>query len=39
LPGQGTQGELLGVPATGKRFRFTGISICRMAEGKMAEQF
>jgi steroid delta-isomerase-like uncharacterized protein len=33
------QGELLGVPATGKRFRFTGISICRLAEGKMAEQF
>jgi steroid delta-isomerase-like uncharacterized protein len=33
------QGELLGVPGTGKRFRFTGISICRLAEGKMAEQF
>jgi steroid delta-isomerase-like uncharacterized protein len=33
------QGELLGVPATGKRFRFSGISICRLAEGKMAEQF
>jgi len=33
------QGELLGVPGTGKRFRFTGISICRLAGGKMAEQF
>ncbi len=28
-----------GIPPTGKRFRFSGISICRLAEGKMAEQF
>ena len=33
------QGELLGVLATGKEFRFTGLSICRLAEGKMAEQW
>jgi predicted ester cyclase len=33
------QGELLGVSATGKEFRFTGLSICRLAEGKMAEQW
>jgi len=33
------EGELLGVPATGKRFRFAGLSICRLAEGKMAEQW
>jgi steroid delta-isomerase-like uncharacterized protein len=33
------QGELLGIPATGKRIRWSGISICRVAEGKMAEQF
>ena len=37
---EGTQkGELLGVPPTGRRFRFSGMSICRMAEGKMAEQW
>jgi steroid delta-isomerase-like uncharacterized protein len=33
------QGELLGVPATGKRFLFTGLSIFRVAEGKVAEQW
>ena len=32
---EGTQeGELLGVPPTGKRFRFSGMSICRMAGGR-----
>jgi len=37
---EGTQqGELLGIPPTGKHFRFSGISICRLAEGKMGEQF
>jgi predicted ester cyclase len=36
---EGTQkGELLGIPPGGKQFRFTVLSICRMAEGKMAEQ-
>ena len=33
------QGELLGIPPTRKRIRWSGISICRLAEGKMAEQF
>lgn len=33
------KGELLGIPPTGKQFRFTGLSICRMAKGKMAEQW
>jgi hypothetical protein len=33
------QGELLGIPPTGKRIRWSGISICRVAEGKVAEQF
>ena len=33
------QGELLGVPPTGRHIRWSGISICRMAEGKLAEQF
>jgi steroid delta-isomerase-like uncharacterized protein len=33
------QGELLGIPPTGKRIRWSGISICRVAEGKLAEQF
>ena len=31
------QGELLGIPPTGKRLRFSGISIYRLAEGKVAE--
>lgn len=36
----GTQrGELLGIPATGKHLHWAGISICRVTEGKMAEQF
>ncbi len=35
---EGTQrGELLGIPPTGKRLRFSGISIYRLAEGKVAE--
>lgn len=37
---EGTQqGALPGVPATGKRFRINGISIYRLAEGKIAEQW
>jgi steroid delta-isomerase-like uncharacterized protein len=32
------QGDLLGVPATGKHFRFVGISIYRLDGGKIAEQ-
>jgi steroid delta-isomerase-like uncharacterized protein len=37
---EGTQqGELSGVPPTGKRFRISGISIYRLAEGKIAEQW
>ncbi len=37
---EGTQqGELPGVPPTGKRFRISGISIYRLAEGKIAEQW
>ena len=31
------QGELLGIPPTGKRIQFSGISIYRLAEGKVAE--
>jgi len=31
------QGELLGIPPTGKRIRFGGISIYRLDEGKVAE--
>jgi len=35
---EGTQqGELLGVPPTGKRFRTSAICIYRLAEGKVAE--
>jgi steroid delta-isomerase-like uncharacterized protein len=35
---EGTQrGELLGIPPAGKRLRFSGISIYRLAEGKVAE--
>jgi steroid delta-isomerase-like uncharacterized protein len=35
---EGTQqGELLGIPATGKHFRLPGMSIYRLAEGKIAE--
>ena len=37
---EGTQrGELLGIPPTGKHARFCGISIYRLAEGKIAEQW
>jgi steroid delta-isomerase-like uncharacterized protein len=33
------QGELLGVPPTGRHVRIGGISIFRLAEGKIAEQW
>ena len=37
---EGTQqGELLGIPPSGKQARFTGMSIFRLAEGKIAEQW
>jgi steroid delta-isomerase-like uncharacterized protein len=37
---QGThRGELLGIPPTGKHVRFSGISIYRLAVGKIAEQW
>jgi len=37
--GEGTHlGELFGVPPTGKRIHVEGISIYRLAEGKIAEQ-
>jgi len=37
---EGTQqGELLGIPPTGKQARFAGMSIFRLAEGKIAEQW
>jgi predicted ester cyclase len=32
-------GELLGIPPTGKPVRFSGISIYRLAAGKIAEQW
>jgi steroid delta-isomerase-like uncharacterized protein len=32
-------GTLIGIPPTGKRFRISGISICRLAEGKIAEDW
>ncbi len=36
---QGTQrGELLGIPATGKAVRWSGISIYRLVGGKVAEE-
>jgi SnoaL-like polyketide cyclase len=40
LPGQapGLEGELLGISATGKPFRLSGMSIYRLAEGKITEQ-
>ena len=38
--GQGTQrGELLGIPPTGRHIRVVGISIYRLAGGKIAEQW
>ncbi len=33
------QGELMGVPATGKQVITSGISILRVANGKIAEQW
>jgi steroid delta-isomerase-like uncharacterized protein len=33
------RGELLGIPPTGKQVRLGGISIFRLAEGKIAEQW
>jgi steroid delta-isomerase-like uncharacterized protein len=33
------RGELLGIPATGKRFQFGGISIFRLANGRIAEHW
>ena len=37
---EGTQtGELMGIPASGRSFRFTGMSIFRVADGKIAEQW
>ena len=33
------QGELLGIPPTGKHVRISGISIFRLAGGKIAEQW
>ena len=36
--GTGTHtGELMGIPATGKRIKMTGITIARVAAGKIAE--
>jgi steroid delta-isomerase-like uncharacterized protein len=38
--GEGTQqGELLGIPPTGRHVRFMGISIYRLAGGKIAQQW
>lgn len=37
---EGTQsGVLLGIPASGRSFRFTGMSVFRVADGKIAEQW
>jgi predicted ester cyclase len=33
------RGELMGVPATGKVVRYTGISIARLAGGKFVEEW
>jgi steroid delta-isomerase-like uncharacterized protein len=33
------QGTLLGIPPRGRRFHFAGMSIFRLAEGKVAEQW
>ncbi len=33
------QGELLGIPATGKRVRVTGMSISRLVDGKQVEHW
>lgn len=38
--GEGThQGRLLGIPPSGRHLRFGGMSIFRVAEGKVAEQW
>jgi steroid delta-isomerase-like uncharacterized protein len=37
--GTHTGGPLLGIPATGKRFQFGGISIFRLANGRIAEHW
>jgi steroid delta-isomerase-like uncharacterized protein len=38
--GNGTQkGELTGIPPTGKYATWTGISICRIADGKILERW
>jgi predicted ester cyclase len=40
LSAYGTQtGELLGIPATGKRFKSTAIAIHRIANGKIVEHW
>jgi steroid delta-isomerase-like uncharacterized protein len=31
------KGEFMGIPATGKRVRFTGMSIARFQDGKLVE--
>ena len=33
------RGDMLGIPPTGKRFRFGGINITRMEKGKLAEHW
>lgn len=33
------QGELMGAPPTGKRVEFTGVTISRISEGKIAEDW
>ena len=33
------RGTLLGIPPSGRRFHFSGMSIFRVAEGKVAEQW
>jgi predicted ester cyclase len=32
-------GELMGIPATGKRVKLTGVSIMRIAGGKIVEEW
>ena len=40
LTGTGTHtGELMGVPASGKRIKFTAIIITRFSDGKIAEEW
>jgi predicted ester cyclase len=33
------QGELLGIPATGRRVRWDGIDVYRVANGKIVEEW